>query len=200
MISADRQGRLSVKSFMLVIAFVLLTVLDVHAATGGDGGSSGKDWVDFAWRVVNMIVLVGFLYWLLAKKIKEFFVGRQEGIKSSLEQARIAKEEAEQKYKEYTDKLGKATEEIAGITNMIRAQGLAEKERIIEDARKVAEKMKEDTQARVEQELKLAGNLLRAEAVKLSVEMAEELLKRNITAADHDAMVKDYLDKVVSKH
>jgi F-type H+-transporting ATPase subunit b len=60
--------------------------------------------------------------------------------------------------------------------------------------------MKEDTQARVEQELKLAGNLLRAEAVKLSVEMAEELLKRNITAADHDAMVKDYLDKVVSKH
>jgi F-type H+-transporting ATPase subunit b len=200
MISAGRQGRLSVKSFMLVIAFVLLTVLDVHAATGGDGGSSGKEWVDFAWRVVNMIVLVGFLYWLLAKKIKEFFVGRQEGIKSSLEQARIAKEEAEQKYKEYTDKLGKATEEIAGITNMIRAQGLAEKERIIEDARKVAEKMKEDTQARVEQELKLAGNLLRAEAVKLSVEMAEELLKRNITAADHDAMVKDYLDKVVSKH
>jgi F-type H+-transporting ATPase subunit b len=200
MISAGRQGRLSVKSFMSVIAFVLLTVLDVHAATGGDGGSSGKEWVDFAWRVVNMIVLVGFLYWLLAKKIKEFFVGRQEGIKSSLEQARIAKEEAEQKYKEYTDKLGKATEEIAGITNMIRAQGLAEKERIIEDARKVAEKMKEDTQARVEQELKLAGNLLRAEAVKLSVEMAEELLKRNITAADHDAMVKDYLDKVVSKH
>jgi len=94
----------------------------------------------------------------------------------------------------------KATEEIAGISDMIRAQGQAEKERIIEDARKAAEKMKEDTQTRVEQELKQAGNLLRAEAVKLSVEMAEELLKRNITGADHDAMVKDYLDKVVSKH
>ncbi|PKN05289.1 MAG: ATP synthase F0 subunit B [Deltaproteobacteria bacterium HGW-Deltaproteobacteria-9] len=199
MISEDRQGRLSVKSFVPVIAFVLLMALDVHAATGG-GEGHGRDWVDFAWRVVNMIVLVGFLYWLLAQKIKEFFVGRREGIKSSLEQAMIAKEEAGQKYKEYTDKLEKATEEIAGISNMIRAQGLAEKERIIEDARKVAEKMKEDTQARVEQELKQAGNLLRAEAVKLSVEMAEELLKRNITDADHDAMVKDYLDKVVSKH
>jgi F-type H+-transporting ATPase subunit b len=64
----------------------------------------------------------------------------------------------------------------------------------------MAEKMKEDTEARFEQELKQAGNLLRAEAVKLSVEMAEEILKRNITTADHDAMVKDYLDKVVSKH
>jgi F-type H+-transporting ATPase subunit b len=196
--SGDRQGRLYVSSLALAVALVLLMVPDASAAAGGE--AEPTNWLGYAMKVVNMIVLVGFLYWLLAKKIKEFFVGRQEGIKTTLEQARIAKEEAEQKYKEYTEKLEKATEEIAGISDMIRAQGLAEKERIIEDARKAAEKMKEDTQARVEQELKQAGNLLRAEAVKLSVEMAEELLKRNITGADHDAMVKDYLDKVVSKH
>ena len=196
--SGDRQGRLSVSSLALAVALVLLMVPGAYAAGDGEGGPT--NWPAYAMKVVNMIVLVGFLYWLLAKKIKEFFVGRQEGIKTTLEQARIAKEEAEQKYKEYTEKLEKATEEIAGISDMIRAQGQAEKERIIEDARKAAEKMKEDTQARVEQELKQAGNLLRAEAVKLSVEMAEELLKRNITGADHDAMVKDYLDKVVSKH
>jgi F-type H+-transporting ATPase subunit b len=196
--SGDRQGRLYVISLVLAVALVLLMVPGAYAAADGESGPT--NWLDFAMKVVNMVVLVGFLYWLLAKKIKEFFVGRQEGIKTTLEQARIAKEEAEQKYKEYTDKLEKATEEIAGISDMIRAQGQAEKERIIEDARKAAEKMKEDTQARVEQELKQAGNLLRAEAVKLSVEMAEELLKRNITGADHDAMVKDYLDKVVSKH
>ena len=193
------QARALVRSFACVIVLVLIMVADVYASAGG-GESKGHNWADFAWRSLNFAVLAGFLYWLMAKKIKEFFAGRRDEIKIALEQAKAAKEEAEQKYKEYTDKLGKATEEIAGITNMIRAQGLAEKERIIEDARKVAEKMKEDTQARVEQELKLAGNLLRAEAVKLSVEMAEELLKRNITAADHDAMVKDYLDKVVSKH
>lgn len=199
MISGDRQGRRLVQSILLIISMILLTVPDVYAAGGGEEGH-GSDWVDFAWRVINMIVLFGFLYWMLAKKIKEFFVGRREGIQSSLEQADLAKQEAEQKYKEYTDKLEKATEEIAAISDMIRAQGLAEKERIIEDAKKMAEKMKEDTQARFDQELKQAGNLLRAEAVKLSVEMAEELLKRNITVADHDAMVKDYLDKVVSKH
>jgi F-type H+-transporting ATPase subunit b len=168
--SGDRQGRLYVSSLALAVALVLLMVPNAYAAAGGE--AEPTNWLGYAMKVVNMIVLVGFLYWLLAKK----------------------------KYKEYTEKLEKATEEIAGISDMIRAQGLAEKERIIEDARKAAEKMKEDTQARVEQELKQAGNLLRAEAVKLSVEMAEELLKRNITGADHDAMVKDYLDKVVSKH
>jgi F-type H+-transporting ATPase subunit b len=197
--SASRYGRFSFGLLAGIVTIILLTALDVYAS-GGGGESKGHDWANFAWRSMNFIVLAGFLYWLLAKKIKEFFAGRREDIKASLEQAQAAKEEAEQKYKEYTAKLEKATEEIAGISEMIKSQGLAEKERIISDAKKAAEKMKEDTQARVEQELKKAGNLLRAEAVKLSVEMAEELLKRNIRPEDHDVMVKDYLDKVVSKH
>jgi F-type H+-transporting ATPase subunit b len=194
----DRHERSHVIFFAGVMSIVLLMVSDVYAASAGGAGDETV-W-SFAQKVINMIILVGFLYWLLAKKIKEFFVGRREGIKMALEQARIAKEEAEQRYKEYSEKLEKATEEIAAISDMIKAQGLAEKERIIEDARKAAEKIKEDTQARFEQELKQAGSLLRAEAVKLSVDMAEELLKKNIKAEDHDAMVKDYLDKVVSKH
>ena len=197
--SKHRLGRSFVKSFAWIIVSVLIMAVDVYASAGG-GESKGHNWVDFAWRALNFLVLAGFLYWLLAKKIKEFFTGRRDDIKIALEQAMAAKEEAEKKYKEYTAKLEKATEEIAGISEMIKAQGLAEKERILEDAKKAAVKMKEDTQARVEQELKKAGNLLRTEAVKLSVEMAEELLKRNITPADHDIMVKDYLDKVVSKH
>ena len=197
--SKHRLGRSFVKSFAWIIVSVLIMAVDDYASAGG-GESKGHNWVDFAWRALNFLVLAGFLYWLLAKKIKEFFAGRRDDIKIALEQAMAAKEEAEKKYKEYTAKLEKATEEIAGISEMIKAQGLAEKERILEDAKKAAVKMKEDTQTRVEQELKKAGNLLRTEAVKLSVEMAEELLKRNITPADHDIMVKDYLDKVVSKH
>jgi len=197
--SKHRLGRSFVKFFAWIIVSVLIMAVDVYASAGG-GESKGHNWVDFAWRALNFLVLAGFLYWLLAKKIKEFFAGRRDDIKIALEQAMAAKEEAEKKYKEYTAKLEKATEEIAGISEMIKAQGLAEKERILEDAKKAAVKMKEDTQTRVEQELKKAGNLLRTEAVKLSVEMAEELLKRNITPADHDIMVKDYLDKVVSKH
>ncbi len=197
--SKHRPGRSFVRSFAWIIVSVLIMVVDVYASAGS-GESKGHNWVDFAWRALNFLVLAGFLYWLLAKKIKEFFTGRRDDIKIALEQAMAAKEEAEKKYKEYTAKLERATEEIAGISEMIKAQGLAEKERLMEDAKKAAVKIKEDTQARVEQELKKAGNLLRTEAVKLSVEMAEELLKRNITPADHDIMVKDYLDKVVSKH
>jgi len=177
---------------------MLLVAAAAYASGGGEGGGKEK-WIEFGWKSVNFIILVGLLYWLLAGKLKEFFVDRGKNIRKALEDAIAAKEEAEKKFKEYELRLEKANEEIAKISEMIKAQGEAEKQKIIEDARKTAEKMKEDTQARMEQEFKKAGSQLRAEAALLSVQMAEELLKKNLSAKDHETMVRDYLDKVVKK-
>lgn len=181
---------------------LLAVFLAAAAYAAGDGGEHGgkAEWIDFAWRMLNFLILVGFLYWFLARKIKEFFSGRRADIKTSLEEAQIAKEEAEKKFQEYSAKLVKATEEIDGIVDMIKTQGLTEKTKIIEDAQRAAAKIEEDTKARMEQEFKSASRQLREEAVQLSVQMAEELLKKSITAQDHENMVRDYLDKVVIKH
>jgi F-type H+-transporting ATPase subunit b len=60
--------------------------------------------------------------------------------------------------------------------------------------------MKEDTQARMEQEFNKAVRQLRVEAVHISTEMAEELLRKHIRATDHEAMVNEYIEKVVNKN
>jgi F-type H+-transporting ATPase subunit b len=172
-----------------------------YASGGGTtGAEEGPNWVNFFWRSINFLVLAGILYWFLAKKVKGFFTGRREGIRTALAEAVIAREAAEKKFQEYSAKLDKATGEIEAISEMIKSQGLSEKARIIEDARKVAEKMKEDTQLRMEQEFNEAAQRLRIETVRLSTQMAEELLQRHIRAADHEAMVNDSIEKVVSKH
>ncbi|MCK9197366.1 MAG: ATP synthase F0 subunit B [Syntrophales bacterium] len=193
-----------IKSILLATLMILLTGVAVYAAGGGEGHVSPeeqkKTLIDFGYRVLNFAILAGFLWWMSAKKIKEFFAGRRADIKTSLDQALAAKEDAEKKFKEYAAKLEKATEEIDGIAEMIKVQGLAEKEKLIEEAKKAAVKIEEDTKARMEQEFGNARNQLRAEAAQLSVQMAEELLRRNITIQDHEHMVKDYMDKVVIKH
>ncbi len=187
--------RLSLSSLL----FVFLTSV-AYASSGGEGGHEGNKWFEFAWKTLDFIVLVGFLYWLLAAKIKDFFVGRRMEIKESLDKSAQQKTEAEGKYREYSEKIDKASAEIDGIFEMIKAQGVTEKQKIIEDAEKVARKLKEDTQARIEQELKKASDQLKTEAVLLSSQMAEEILKKNITAQDNEAMVREYMDKVVNKH
>ncbi|HBH87429.1 MAG TPA: hypothetical protein DDY17_07505 [Syntrophaceae bacterium] len=197
--SAHLLNRCNARYIILSILPVITTASMAYAAGGGEG-SSKEMLIDFAWRVANFVVLVGFLYWLLAKKIKEYFLERRQTIKSTIDEKVAEKEATEKKFREYSAKLDKATEEISNIFEMIKSQGTVEKEKIIEDAKKAAEKMKEDAQTRMEQEFKAARNQLRAEAAKLSVEMAEELLKKNITQEHHEHMVKDYLDKVVKKH
>jgi F-type H+-transporting ATPase subunit b len=175
----------------------LFVSVSAWASGGEDGAAMGKD---FAWRIFNFSIFAGILYWLLAGKIKVFFSGRRQEIKKALEEAEQVKREAEQKFKEYEEKLSKATAEISGIVEMIKSQGVAERDRILADARIAAEKMKEDTKARMDQELNQARRELREEAVSLSVQMAEEILKKTITPVDHENMVKDYLSKVVIKH
>ena len=140
------------------------------------------------------------LYKLAWGKIRNFFVGRREGIKVALEEAVAAKAEAEQKFSEYSDRLTKATDEIVGISEMIKSQGRIEKEKIIESANASAEKMKEDAQARMEHDLKSASNRLRAEAAELSVKMAEDVLKKTIKEKDHEEMVKDFLNRMVKQN
>jgi len=191
--------RKMIKSVLIAGLMVLVAGTVAYAAGGGEEHPP-IDWKDFGYRMLNFAILAGFLWWLSAKKVKEFFAGRRNDIKESLNQAQAAKEDAERKYKEYVSKLEKATEEIDGIAELIKVQGMAEKEKMIEEAQKAAVKIEEDTKARMEQEFSTARNQLRAEAAQLSIQLAEELLKRNITIQDHEKMVKEYMDKVVIKH
>lgn len=186
--------------FILCIGCFTFDITLLHASTGGSHPEEGRNWIGFGWRAFNFFVLAGLLYWLMAGKVKEFFGGRQNDVKSTLQGLAVAKEEAEKKFAEYNARLDKATEEIQAMAELIRRQGLAEKERIIADAERAAEKMKDDARKRMDHEMKMARHDLRDEAVRLSVEMAQEILKQHITATDHAAMVGDYIDKVVSKH
>jgi F-type H+-transporting ATPase subunit b len=188
------------KLFFFTLFIFLISISIAFAAAEGEGGHDSKEWIDLGKKTFDFIVLVGLLYWLLAAQIKEFFSGRRVEIKKTLEESVEKKADAEKKYREYSEKLDKASVEIDGIFEMIKAQGITEKQKIIEDAEKAAKKMKEDAHTRIEQELKGASDQLKAQAVQLSVQMAEEILKRSITAQDHEAMVEEYMNKVVIRN
>ena len=186
-------------SVVTVLGIILVAVV-AWAAGGGEEVDHKAMFIDFAWRIVNFVILLYILYKLMWKKLKSFFAGRREGIKASLEEAAVVKADAENKFKEYDEKIKKAEEEIQGISAMIKDQGEEEKKRIIADAGRAAEKMKEDAKARMDQELKKAKNELRLEASELAVQMAEDILKKKVTKEDHEGMVREYLDRMVKKN
>jgi F-type H+-transporting ATPase subunit b len=187
------------KRLFLVVLFIMLSSAVAYASGGGEEHGGAKV-IDFGWRLLNFVVLAVITYKFSAKAIKKFFVNKRELIKTSLEEAEAAKEEAKKKLEECTARLDKATAEIGEMTNMIRDQGMAEKEKIIADAEKTAEKMKIDASSRMEQEFKRAVGQLKAEAAELSVGVAEEILRKNVSKTDHEKIVQNFLDRMVSQN
>jgi F-type H+-transporting ATPase subunit b len=122
------------KSLMMAISACFVFVGIALASGEGEGSHGAEKWIDLGKKTFNFVVLIGLLYWLLAAKIKDFFVGRRAEIKENIEKAAERKTEAEKKFREYSEKLDKASLEIDNIYEMIKAQGVAEKQKIIEDA------------------------------------------------------------------
>jgi F-type H+-transporting ATPase subunit b len=186
--------------FRLLPLLLLAGALKIGAAHAAGGSHAGPDYADFAWRVVNFAILAGLIYWLVAARVKAVFAERRSGIRTALSEAAAARDEAQETFREYEVRLAKASAEIEQITSLIEAQGQSEKERLSEEGRKTAEKIREDAQARMAQEFSKASQALRIEAARLSTEMAGDLLKKNIRPEDHEAMVRDYIEKVVKKN
>jgi len=109
--------------FLLAILMIILTCAITYASEAGGEESNTKTLIDFGWRMLNFAILVWFLYWVAAKKIKEFFFERRQNIKTNIEEKMAEKEVTEEKYKEYSAKLDKATEEINNIFEMIMPMG-----------------------------------------------------------------------------
>ena len=163
------------------------------AIAAEEGGHDGGG----IWRIVNFAILVAAVFFIARYlKLKDFFANRRESIKTQLEEARRAKEEANKKAKDFEQKLILLDKKVEEIYKQIRAEGEIEKKRIIEEAMKLAEKIKEQTRFTAEQEIKKAREEIKGEIAQVAVEMAEEILRNEMTAADHERLIKEYLEKV----
>jgi len=195
-------------AFVAGIQFVLLvTLVSAGFASGGEGGAHGgghggaAQWKDFMWRCIDFAALVLIVVWGVKKAdMKKALADRQAGIDKALREADEMKAAAEKKFAEYTSKLAQANKEAEELQKIIREDGLAEKARIVAEAKVAAEKIKDQAKTMADQEIVRARTELREEASRLAVQLAEQTLKSAMRPDDQDRLVGEYLTKVVDLH
>ena len=185
---------------LLTLLFFIIPLGVVFASGGEHAVDSGVLLKDFLYRVLNFAIVVGILWYFLAKPLKNGLSKRTKDIEKNLAEAKQAKEEAEEKFAEYDRKLTQATEEIAEISDAIRREGELEKQKIIENAKITAAQIEKDAEAAVNLEIAKAKEQLQREAVQLSVDLAEELLKKNFNKEDDARLIDEYVKKVGELH
>jgi F-type H+-transporting ATPase subunit b len=179
-----------------------LVLVPAVAIASGDGGhaESGVILKDFLYRCFNFALMVGLLAYFVTKPIRKGLKERSAEIEKTLADAQSAKEAAEAKHREYSEKLAKATEEIGVIAESIRREGELEREKILTAAKELAVKIEQEADSKASSVVAKARIELREEAASLAVELAEEMLKKQVSADDQKRLVDEYMQKVGELH
>jgi len=196
--------------FLLPLFLLLLLNFSlVYAASGGHGGeaagghgaaggeSAERLWGLF-WRSVNFIIFFVVLFLLVRKPIKQGMAGRRETIQKELDELEQKKAEAKRELQSFETRLGALKEEREAIIKEFKKDGEREKAKIIESARSTASRIVEQAQLTIQQEIQRSNQALREEVAGLSVKMAEDILRKNITDNDQKILIGEYLAKVVT--
>lgn len=190
----------------LVPAALCLCLLGAAACFAAEGGQAADhahtmaQMKDFGWRILNFSIVVAILVWGAKKaNIKGLLAARREGVEKMLRDAEEAREAAEMKYREYSDKLEKASREIDDIYAAIKEEAELEKARILEEAKATAERIREQAADAAKQEIQKARGELREEAARLSVQLATKALEERLEKNDQDRFVNEFIDEYLTK-
>lgn len=182
---------------LLVLLSVVIPV--VVFASSGDAahGTSPKLWKELLFKTMNFVVMVTVLYFLLAKPARNFFMGRRNQIKQSFSDFNAEKNSIEKKYEEYKDKLASLDKKAEDIIHEFIADGEREKQKIIEEAHQAAKMISAQAESTIKLEIALAKKELMDEISEVAVNMAEDLMQKNITKSDQKVLVDEFLMKVM---
>jgi F-type H+-transporting ATPase subunit b len=165
-------------------------------------------WWNLAFKIFNFAVLAAGIYYVIKTGVLARLLGmealhlgpylkkRQETIKTALEEAERAKKQGEQRYQEYEARLRRLDQDIEQIRQALIQEGEREKERIIKEAHQIAEKIKRQTAIASQQELKVAKLRVQEETAAITVELAEDLLKKHLKPKDHERLVNEYIEQM----
>ena len=149
-----------------------------------------------AWPVANFIVFIGVLYHFFNKPLADYLAGRSATIRKDLVEAAELKSTATAQLAQIEQKLQALPGEISALRTRGAEEIAAEAQRIAAAAVADRERLLEQTRREIDLQVRLAKKDILEHAADLSVQLATERIKKDVTQADQDRLVDRYLQQV----
>jgi F-type H+-transporting ATPase subunit b len=205
---------------MAILAFVMLVGAGAHlaraderqaessaaTAEGEDHHEAGAEHAEqapsingktFALQLVNFGVLLAILIKFGGSAVNKALASRHEQLKAEVASASEARAQAEARLRKQEERLAGLEREIANMRAGIKAEAEVEKANLIAAAEERAKRIREETAFVIEQQVKEAQVALRREVADSALRIAEETLRRGVTAEDQRRMVEGFMSEVV---
>jgi F-type H+-transporting ATPase subunit b len=162
---------------------------------GGAGGAAllTPEIGTIFWTFLTFIALVFLLGRFAWKPLLGAIDAREESIRSSFEQARKEREQAESLVSEQRELLTAARRERAEAVEQGKRDAEKVKEEILDEARRQRDQVLKESQAQIDAGLRKAQADLRSSAVDLAIQAAGKLLTKNLDDATQRRLVEEHL-------
>jgi len=142
-------------------------------------------------NLINVAVLAAFLTYLLYKPVRNILNKRTNKIQGQLIQAEEELEKATELRRSYEQKLEEIEREREEILSEARKIAADSSRRMLAEAKKEADTIKERAAANVEMEWERAENNMRTAIIDVSAVMAEKFVSLAINKETHDKLFEE---------
>jgi F-type H+-transporting ATPase subunit b len=154
----------------------------------------------YIWTIVVFLVLLFLLMKFAWKPLLAMLEKREDNIRHALLDAEKAREELAN-IKEDTEKLlSKARNESQAIITAGKKNAERMKDEIVEKAQSKSETLLVDVKKQIEIEKDRAIASVKAEVVNLSIEVAQKLIKKNLSKKDNLKLINDSISSINQKN
>ena len=183
---------------MRVLAIAALLLGAAPSAALANEGGSGLISLDksILIQAINFGLLLFILIKLLYKPLLAKMNERTEAIRSSLEEAKAARAEAERERAEHAAKLQASLAEAQSIRATALKDAAEEQRRLVDAARAEAARLVEAARSEMAQDVRRARQELRQEVADLATSVAERLIRKSLRDEDHRRIVDDAINRV----
>lgn len=152
------------------------------------------------WQILislaNLTILFLLLKKFLYKPVTKMLEERRAQIDQDYSDAETAKQNAEAKDAELTERLGNAKKEAEGIVKEAADTAKMRGDKIVEDARATADGIIRQAELDAELQRKKADEKIKEQIVDVSTALAEKMLEREINADDHKTLIDDFINNI----
>lgn len=181
--------------FLSLTFFASSVALAVQETNGLHHGNPGPS-LDTAFRIANFAMLAVILFFLLRKPVAEYFANRSAALKMSVDEAGEAYAVALRQNGEMAKRLENLEKESREMLKTFRQEAESEKVRLINQAVVFSERLKEDVKKIAVGETRKAREELKGMAIAMSKNIAEQIIKKEMTEDDCNRLAGNYLERL----
>lgn len=150
----------------------------------------------YIWTIITFLLLFYVLAKFAWKPLLSMLEERENLIKRSLSDAETAREELQKINLESEAIITKARTEAQSILSDGKAAAEKIKDDTITKAKEEASKIREEAKQQIKAEKDRAISDIKKEVVDLSLNVAEKLIKKNISEKDNASLIEESLEKI----